>query len=127
MPLVTLVIGTSCAGTPFQTSFQIELERFERFHAADAEQDLLPHSHFLIAAVKLGGDEAVFDVIFRNVGVEEKQIDAANVELPDFGEHFAVQKPNGHEQICAIALNFAERQVMEILVEADRLLSAVLV
>src|SRR5205085_7164086 len=108
-------------------NFRVDLERLERFHAADAEQDLLPHSHFLIAAVKLGGDEAVFGVVFRNVGVEEKQIDAANMELPDFGEHFAVQNPNGHEQVRAVALHFADRQVMKILVETDRLLRAVLV
>src|SRR5947209_16508280 len=81
----------------------------------------------MIAAVKLGGDETGFGVIFRNVGVEKKQIDAANMELPDFGEHVAIQNPNGHEQVRAVALNFADRKVMEILVETDRLLRAVLV
>src|SRR4029453_4668182 len=97
------------------------------FHAADPEHDFLAHPHFLIAAVKLGGDEAVFGVVFQNVGVEQKEIDSANVQLPDFREDLAIQDANGNEKVCSVALNFANRQGMKILVEADRLLRAVFV
>ena len=72
-------------------NFRIDPERFERFYTANAEHDFLPHPHFLVTAIKLGGDEPIFGIVFWNVGVEQKQIDSADWQLPDFGKHFAVQ------------------------------------
>src|SRR6266404_7823047 len=116
-------------GVPFVhvENLRIDIHRLERFHAADPEHDFLTHPHFLIAAVKFGGDQSVFGVVLRNVSIEQEQIDSADVELTDFREHFAIKDSNRNEKIRAVALYFANRQVMKILVQADRLLRAVLV
>ena len=45
--------------------FRVDSERAERFHAADAEHDLLADAHFEIAAVKLRGDQTIFGVVLR--------------------------------------------------------------
>ena len=71
-------------------NFRLDTERVERLDAADPEHDFLTHSHLLIAAVKLGRDQSVFGIIFRNIGVEQEQIDSANLELPNLRQHFAV-------------------------------------
>ena len=70
---------------------RLDAERAERFHAADAEHDFLAHAHLEIAAIKLRGDQAVFGVVFRNIGIEQVEIDAADVQFPDLGENFAIQ------------------------------------
>ena len=62
-----------------------------------------------------------------NVGVEKEQIDAADLQLPDFGEDVAIQNAHRDKKIRAVALDFAKRQMMKILIETDRLLRAVLV
>src|SRR6266705_5315893 len=108
-------------------NFRVDLQRFQSFHAANAEHDFLAHPHFLIAAVKLGRDQAIFGVVFGNVGVEEEEIDPADRQLPNLGEDFAVQNSNRDEKIRSVTLHFSNRQVMKILIEADRVLYAVLV
>ena len=44
---------------------RVDPERVERFHAADAEDDLLAHPHFQIAAVKFRGDQSIFRRVLR--------------------------------------------------------------
>ena len=44
---------------------RVDPERAERFHAADAEHDLLAHPHFEIAAVELRRDQAIFRRVLR--------------------------------------------------------------
>ena len=107
--------------------FRLDAERAQGFHAADAEHDLLPHSHFQIAAVKLGRNQSIFGVVLRRVGVEQIKIHAADVQLPNFREHLPIQNPSGDENIGAIAPHFTNRQMMEILIQVDRVLDAVLV
>ena len=63
--------------------FRLDPERVERIDAANTEHDLLAHSHFEVAAVKLGGDESIFRVVLRNVGVEQVKFDAPDMELPN--------------------------------------------
>ena len=99
----------------------------ERLYAANAEHDLLTHPHLLVAAVKLGGNQSVFGVVFRNVGVEQVNVDAADAQFPNLGEDFAIQDRHRNQKLRVVAVHFANRQVMKILVEADRLLHAVLV
>ncbi len=72
-------------------NLRIDPERVQCFDAADAEHDFLTHPHFLIAAVKLRGDQAIFGVVFRSIGVEKKQIDSADRQLPNLGKDFPVQ------------------------------------
>ena len=53
-------------------------ERFQRAHAADAEDDLLPDARIVVAAVKLAGDGAVFGSrVQGRVRIEEEHLDAA--------------------------------------------------
>ena len=66
-------------------------------------------------------------VFSGDVGIEQVKTDPADVELPDFREHFAVENADGDEQIRIAAAHFADRQVMEILVEIDGLLHAFLI
>ena len=51
--------------------FRLDPKRVERFDPADPEHDLLAHPHFLIAAVKLRGDQAIFGVVFRKCRCRE--------------------------------------------------------
>ena len=107
--------------------FRFDAERAERFHAADAEHDFLAHPHFQIAAVKFRRDQTILGAVFRRIGIEKVKADAADLELPDFREHFAVKNPHGNEQIRVAAAHFADREMMKILVQIDRLLNAFLV
>ena len=103
------------------------LERAERFHPADAEDDLLAHPHFQIAAVKFRGDQAILRRVLRRIGIEQVKIDAADLELPDFREDFALQNPHRDEQVSVAVAHFADREVMEILIQTDRFLHAFLI
>ena len=108
-------------------NLRFDPEGGERFYAADAKNDLLAHAHFEIAAVKLGRDAAIFRFVLRDVGVEQVKGDAAHVQFPDLRKDFPVQETDGDEQIAVAAPHFLDRQVMEILVEADGVLDAFLV
>src|SRR5205823_4792383 len=108
-------------------NFRLDPERVQRIDAADAEHDFLSHSHFEIAAVKLGRNKAVFRVVFRNVGVEQVKLDAPDVKFPKAGVNIAVQNPHCNQQRAIITLNFANRQMMKILIKTDGVLDSVLV
>src|SRR5205823_8470339 len=95
--------------------------------AADTEHDLLPHSHFEIAAVKLGCDESIFRAVLRDIGVEQVKFDASDLKFPNAGVNIAVQNPHRHQKCAIVAPDFPNRQMMKILIEADRVLDSVLV
>ena len=61
------------------------------------------------------------------MGVEEVEIDATNVQPPDFRPDFAIEKLNRDEQLLVAAPHFRDRQVMKILVQTDGLLRAIFV
>ncbi len=84
-------------------NFRLDPEGGERFHAAYAEDNLLPDAHFEIAAVKLGRDETIFRGVLRDIGIEQVKADAPDVQLPDFRPHFAIEEPDGNEQIAVAA------------------------
>src|SRR5947199_1465680 len=77
---------------------RLDPERAQGIDAADAEHDLLSHSHFEVATVKLGGDESIFRVVLRDIGVEQVKLDATDMKLPNASVNIAVQNSNGHEQ-----------------------------
>src|ERR1051326_733546 len=85
------------------------------------------HSHFQVAAVKLGRNQAVLGVIWRRIGVEQIKTDATDLELPDFRKNIAVENPNRNQKVGAVALDFTNREMMKILVQTDRLLGPILV
>jgi hypothetical protein len=49
----------------------LDVQRFERAHAADAKDDLLLDAHLRAAAVEARGDVAVGRRVFGDVGVEQ--------------------------------------------------------
>ena len=107
--------------------FRLDPERAQCFDPADPKHDLLAHSHFQIAAIELGGDQPVLGIVFRSVGIEKIKADPAHLQLPDLGENFAVQNWYGDEQFRVAATHLADRQVMKILIQADRLLRSIFV
>src|SRR5205085_5850570 len=105
---------------------RLDSERAQSVDAADTEHNLLSHSHFEVATVKLGGDESIFRVVLRNIGVEQVKFDATDLKLPNASVHIAVQ--NRHRHQCAIvAPDFPDRKIMKILIETDHVLDPVLV
>src|SRR6185436_13877495 len=60
-----------------------DAERLERADAADAEDDLLLNARLAIAAVEARGELAIPRRVFRQVGVEQVQRDAADEHAPD--------------------------------------------
>ena len=69
---------------------RLDAERAQRFYAANAEDDLLAHPHFQIAAIKLGGNQPVLRAVFRSICIEQIQTHAANAQLPKLRKNFAV-------------------------------------
>ena len=106
---------------------RLDPERAQGVDAANTEHDLLSHSHFEVAAVKLGGDEAIFRVVLRDIGVEQVKLDAADLKLPNASVNIAVQNRHRHQQRAIVAPDFPDRQMMKILIETDRVLDPVLV
>ena len=57
----------------------------ERLDAADAEQDLLAQAVLAVAAVEAVGDRALGRRVGLHVGVEQQQLDPADVDAPEPG------------------------------------------
>jgi len=102
-------------------------ERAQSVDAADTEHNLLSHSHFEVAAVKLGGDESIFRVVLRDIGVEQVKFDATDLKFPDAGVNIAIQNPHRYQQRAIVAPDFPDRQMMKVLIETDGVLDPVLV
>ena len=97
-------------------NFRINAERGQGLDAANPEHQLLPHPHFEIATVKLGGDEPILGIVFGNVGIEKIKSDATDVQLPNFREDFAAEQSDRDEQIAIATAHLADRQMVEVLV-----------
>src|SRR5438874_5831805 len=108
-------------------NFRLDSERVQRIDAADAEHNLLSHSHFEITAVKLRRDKPIFRFVLRNIGVEQIKPDAPDVKFPKAGVNIAVQNRHRHQQRAIITLDFSDRQMMKVLIKTDRVLDSVLV
>jgi hypothetical protein len=102
-------------------------ESAQRFDAADSEHDFLAHPHFQVSAIKLSGDQSVFSAVFRSVSIEKVDADPADTQFPKLGKNFAIQNWHRNEQVRVAAADFANRQMMKILIEIDRLLKTLLV
>src|SRR4029453_7434563 len=116
-------------GMPFvhMENLGLDSERVQGVYPTDAEHNFLAHSHFQVASVKLGGDETIFGVVFRDIGIEQIKADTADTQLPDLGINIAVENFYRDKQGTIVASDIANRQVMKILIEIDRALDAVLV
>ena len=52
---------------------RLQSQRFQGAISADAEEDLLFQPHLEVAAVKLVGDDAVFRMVGRKVGIQQEE------------------------------------------------------
>ncbi len=66
------------------------LQRAERQHAADAEDDLLLHARLAVAAVQPGRQLAIPGRVVLEIGVEEVQLHAAKPDAPDGDAYGAI-------------------------------------
>src|SRR5437879_11875194 len=106
---------------------RLDSKRRECFHPANAEHDLLTHAHLKIAAVKLGGNQSVLGAVFRNIGVEEVDVYAADAQFPNPCENIPIQNGYRDKKFRFAAADFSDRQVIKVLIEINRLLNDVLV
>src|SRR5690349_20837153 len=96
--------------------FRLNPEDVERVDPANSEHDFLAHSHFKVAAVELGGDEPIFAVVFGDVGVEKVKLHPPDVEFPKSRVNVAVENADTDQQGTIVFADFADRQVMKILI-----------
>src|SRR6266436_3542166 len=106
---------------------RLDSKRRECFHPANAEHDLLTHAHLKIAAVKLVGNQSVLGAVFRNIGVEEVDVYAADAQFPNPCKNIPVQNGNRDKKFRFAAADFSDWQVIKVLIEINRLLNTVLV
>ena len=65
---------------------RVDAQRPERAEAADAQHDLLPDAHLLVAAVELVGDVLVVGRVLGHVRVEQVEGHPADLDPPDLDE-----------------------------------------
>src|SRR5436190_5755251 len=106
---------------------RLNSEGSERFHSANPEHDLLTHAHLKIAAIKLGSNQSILGFVFRNIRVEEVDVYPSDAQFPNPGKNFAVQNPHRDNKLRLAPANFSNRQVIEVLIEVNRLLNAIFV
>src|SRR5262249_35932960 len=70
---------------------------------------------------------SVFCVVLRDIGVEEVDVDPADAQFPNSGENLPIQNRRRNQKICFALADLANRQVIEILVQINRCLDAILV
>src|SRR5438094_7198633 len=104
---------------------RLNSERSERFHSANPEHDLLTHAHLQVAAVKLGSNQSILGFVFRNIGVEEVDVYPSDAQFPNPGKNFPAQNPHRDNEVRLAPANFSNRQVIEVLIEVNRLLNAI--
>ena len=77
-------------------------ERAQDAHAADAEDDLLLHARFAIAAVQARRELAIPRRVLGQVGVHQVQRDATQLDVPHRHQHGAVAERHGDHQLRAV-------------------------
>ena len=89
---------------------------FQCPHAADSQHDLLADAGIDVAPIERIGDIAILrEDVIGDVGVQQKQRDAAHVELPDLDEDVACGKSDRHLQVAPFGVfDRSERQGVEI-------------
>ena len=125
--LLQALQGEKC-GVPFVhvADRRLDSQRFERAHAADAEDDLLTDAHGLVAAVKGVGDVLVGGFVFEDVAVEEIEIHSAYRRLPDLAGDRPIGELDGNAQrlVVGAALKL-EGHLVEVVFGEELLLPPV--
>ena len=67
------------------------------------KHDFLPDAREIVAAIKLRGDLAILGaLVFRNVGVQQIELHASDVDVPDLDENHAGRQLDGDHHVFAI-------------------------
>ena len=83
----------------------LDAEFGERAQAADAKDDFLADAFENVAAVELIGDFAVFGgAVLRDVGIENVELDAADVDAPDLDEELAGGEVDADDDFVAVVV-----------------------
>ena len=78
----------------------LDPERAQRPHGADPEQPVLPEARERVALVQARGDPAVDRVVLVELGVEEVERDAADLDAPDVERDLAPGERERQPQRC---------------------------
>jgi len=88
----------------------------EKFYAADTEENLLVDTHILVTAIDAAADVAVMGFIGRNIGVEQIECSAANLEAPCLCKNFTLCYINRNDQVIALSIgHFFNRKAFRVL------------
>jgi hypothetical protein len=71
---------------------RIRAHRLQHADAADAENDLLLNARFAISAVQAGRQLTIPRRVFFEVGVEQIQLHATDMDTPHVDEHRAIRE-----------------------------------
>src|SRR5262249_34090949 len=98
----------------------------QRANAADTQDHLLADAHVGVAAVELGGDAPVLGGVLWDVGIEQVERNAADLDAPDAGPDFAARERHTDQERRTVWLRFGdERQVEEVVFRIAFLLPAI--
>src|SRR6188508_1246458 len=78
--------------------------------SADSEYDLLLNAHFLVAAIKLGGDLAIIGMILGYVAIEQVKRHAADLDPPNFRLHRSSRKRYRDQDGVAGGVGFVDQR-----------------
>src|SRR5689334_4821019 len=103
-----------------------DVERTERFYAADAEHELLADAGAHVAAVEARSKLAILRAVAIDVAIEQVERNAANVHEPDLGlEHAIAGVDRDRDWIAVGTLGGFHRQVLDPGIEVLFLLIAI--
>ena len=88
-----------------------EIERGQRAHAGNSQQQLLPNANVAVPDIEAGGELAVRRAVFRRVGVQQNQRHAAHVHPPK--AHGDLMAVNGHSDRHRLPVGRAHRRHRE--------------
>ena len=100
----------------------------EGAEATDGEEEFLADPVFMSPTVKPGGDFEEFRRVFGDIGVQQNQGDAADLEIPDAGMQFALGEHDAdlHQLTICFPGPF-HGKVLDFRVRVDFLLPAILI
>ena len=105
----------------------LQIQPVQRAQAADSQDNLLPDARKIVAAIKLIGDLAMFDaLVFRNVGVQQIELHASDVHVPDLDQNHAGRQLHRDDDVLAVFVpNRPHRKRVEIVDRVALLLPAI--
>ena len=108
-------------------NLRVDAEGIQSPDSTDPKDNLLPDAHLQVAAIKLRRDRAIFGGILLDIRIEQVKLNPADLELPNLGGDVSAKNRDRNVKGLVTGLGLHQRQMIEILVKADRFLPAILV